>query len=104
MKKSNKEFIKGVIVGHIFTIEAFRGYFARDFAKALDSVDPPLSSIIQFQIAEILLGENDEEMTNELYTWVKQNYGKIFTHIDRAYMRDLIEHVLKISAPSIHLN
>jgi hypothetical protein len=94
MKKVNDSFIRGVIVGHIFTSEVFRDYFERDFAKALDNVKPPLAGVVQYKISEIFLGD-DSERIGKIYNWVDQNYGGIFSHIDKAFIRDVILKVMK---------
>lgn len=95
MKKVDDSFIRGVIVGHIFTSEVFREHFEKDFAKALDNA-PSLAGILQRQITEKFLGD-DPERVDRIYNWVLINYGAIFSHVDKAFIRSIIWHVLENS-------
>lgn len=102
MKRHNDSFIRGVIVGHLLTSEVFRDYFEKRFAKALDSVNPPLAGVIQYKITEVLIGE-DETKNRELYEWVDENYSRIFSHIEKSFLRDVIESVMN-PRQNVHLN
>jgi len=98
MKTVNESFIRGVIIGHIFTSEIFREHFEKDFAKALDNA-PALGGILQRKITEKFLGE-DSERIDRIYDWVLVNYGSIFSHVDKAFIRSVIWYVMDDSSKS----
>ena len=97
-KKDSPELVKGILVGVLLSTDILRDRFNKSFAKSLDSVEPPLISILEYEIVTKFFDDNAPQF-EELLIWVDENYDRLFNHVDRSYFRYLIETLLKKTIP-----